>query len=255
MLRKAGLIFGMTMAALLIAGGADVLARGRAVVKSKSVELPGVDDSETLDLELGGQGTGRLAYNTRTGQLVITARANVKNKAKTNYRQSDIGLLPALIDNLGGDSSSVVRDIYTVSKNGRAVYKGLARRAGLSADDFSKESFDLSDALSSLVNGGYSEEIISHVRGTDANGNKTLTLTWYEGTTEVDTTYTSKNAAATGISRTVFVTWYDGETWLQTVYAKGSSFYKQGIARVDVYKDNDGNVESIVTTHTDGTET
>ncbi len=83
--------------------------------------LPDVDAFGAPDFTDPKDALVKLTYNSRSGRLSIVARGNVINLSGARQTYPDVGLLTG---NIPGD---IIKDDYTVAKNGKAVYKGLAK--------------------------------------------------------------------------------------------------------------------------------
>jgi len=112
---------------LLAVGAATLLMVNVAfavVVKVRQlpVPMPGIDAGGNItgDPALAGDGLAKLTLNTRTGRVAIVARGDVGNASGSRQKFFDVGLLAFI----PGD---IVRDDYTVARNGNAHYNGLAR--------------------------------------------------------------------------------------------------------------------------------
>lgn len=117
MMRSKLRVVAASLFALALAVNVTMAAKIKA--KQIPVPMPGVDGAGNLDFGLGAEGSAKLTYNSKTGRLHIVARGRVDNESGSRQKYNDVGILTGVGD--------VIKDDYTVQKNGRAVYQGLSR--------------------------------------------------------------------------------------------------------------------------------
>lgn len=122
------------VACLAVVAVCGSYAFARVIRDRGAVFLPGIDAVGVPDGALGGNGEGKLTYNTRSNRYHLTARATVLNESGDRYVENNaggFGLGPVVLS----AAARIKQDKFTVSKGNRRTNRARAHYNGVAIED------------------------------------------------------------------------------------------------------------------------